>query len=395
MTLPLFKVFLALWWADIHSTLSVINRWLVWSLASLERRTGLEFLNPTSLMERLKLRYDKEEASGRSILRRVLEKDVGAGVPMVLVVAEVSPTNFLLTDGWYFISCSIDPGTRIQQLFQSGKLKEGTKIVTQGAELLGGEEGAHPLQAEGRSLKLHVNSTRRVRWDTRLGQCAPIAVGLSSLLEGGGSTAMLRLRVVRSYPIMFCVKDGGRSKFLTEKEWEARRSRGVGDEGVQKIYREVEEKIKKEEGIVGQKLKVRERDLAGVECGEELLRLVTASGDPGIVACLNLEQREMMEQAGRRQNERVRSKVEEEVQERLREERRGAEASPMLRVRVVDAQQEEGSNVICSGLLTIWRPTGESDMLKEGRSVLFNDIFSLGKASKKIPGFFYTFPYCA
>ena len=136
---------------------------------------------------------------------------------------------------------------------------------------------------------------------------------------------MLRLRVVRSYPIMFCVKDGGRSTFLTEKEWEARRSRGVGDEGVQKIYREVEEKIKKEEGIVGQKLKVRERDLAVVECGEELLRLVTASGDPGIVACLNLEQREMMEQAGRRQNERVRSKVEEEVQERLREERRGAD----------------------------------------------------------------------
>merc|ERR1719266_2648979 len=41
----------------------------------------------------------------------------------------------------------------------------------------------------------------------------------------------------------------------------------------------------------------------------------------------------------------------------------------MLRVRVVDAQQEEGSNVICSGLLTIWRPTGESDMLKEGRFV--------------------------
>merc|ERR1719266_191127 len=41
----------------------------------------------------------------------------------------------------------------------------------------------------------------------------------------------------------------------------------------------------------------------------------------------------------------------------------------MLRVRVVDAQQEEGSNIICSGLLTIWRPTGESDMLKEGRFV--------------------------
>ena len=364
----------------LYQRLFVI-RWLVWSLASLERKTGLPFLNPASLVDRLKLRYDREEGSGRSVLRRVLEKDVGAGVPMVLVVAEVSSTNFLLTDGWYSLPCSIDAGTPFQQLFQRGKLVEGTKVVTQGAELLGGEEGAHPLQAEGRSLKLHVNSTRRVRWNTRLGQCAPIAVGLGSLLEGGGATAMLRLRVVRRYPMMFCVKDaGGRSRFLTEKEWEAMRSRAGGGEGVQKIYCEVEEMVKKEEGIVGQKLKVKEKDLVGVECGEELLRLVTASGDPGLVACLNQEQREAMEEAGRRQSERVRSKVEEVVQERLREERRGAEASPMLRVRIVDARQEEeeeGTNSRCSGLLTVWRPTGEADMLKEGRSVVdSNEILS-------------------
>ena len=191
---------------------------------------------------------------------------------------------------------------------------------------------------------------------------------------------MLRLRVVRRYPMMFCVKDaGGRSRFLTEKEWEAMRSRAGGGEGVQKIYCEVEEMVKKEEGIVGQKLKVKEKDLVGVECGEELLRLVTASGDSGLVACLNQEQREAMEEAGRRQSERVRSKVEEVVQERLREERRGAEASPMLRVRIVDARQEEeeGTNSRCSGLLTVWRPTGEADMLKEGRSVVdSNEILS-------------------
>ena len=319
-------------------------------------------------MDRLKLRYDREEASERSVLRRVLEKDVGAGVPMVLVVAEVSSSNFLLTDGWYSLPCSIEPGSPFQHFFQRGILVEGTKVVTQGAELLGGEDGAHPLQAEGRSLKLHSNSTRRVRWDIRLGQCAPISVGLGSLLEGGGTTAMLRLRVVRSYPMMYCVKEGGKSRFLTEKEWEALRSRTGGREGVQKIYSEVEEMVKKEEGLVGQKLKVKEKDLVGVECGEELLRLVNASGDPGLVVCLSHEQREAMEEAGRRQSERVRSKVEEVVQERLREERRGSEASPMLRVRIVDANQDIGTNIArCSGLLTVWRPSGEADMLKEGR----------------------------
>merc|ERR1719500_2061167 len=172
--------------------------------------------------------------------------------------------------------------------------------------------------------------------------------------------------------MMFCVKEGGKSRFLTEKEWEALQSRTAagGREGVQKIYSEVEEMVKKEEGIVGQKLKVREKDLIGVDCGEELLRLVNASGDPDLVVCLSQEQREAMEEAGRRQSERVRSKVEELVQERLKEERRGTEASPMLKVRIVDARQEEATNGRCSsGLLTVWRPTGEADVLREGRFV--------------------------
>merc|ERR1719430_2768169 len=58
------------------------------------------------------------------------------------------------------------------------------------------------------------------------------------------------------------------------------------------------------------------------------------------------------------------------VQERLKEERRGTEASPMLKVRIVDARQEETTNARCtSGFLTVWRPTGEADVLKERRFV--------------------------
>ena len=343
----------------------------MWSLACLEKRTGLSFFKPASLMDRMKYRYDREEAAGRSVLRRLVEKDVGAGVPMVLVVAEVAvaATSLLFTDGWYSLPCNIEPGSPLQQLVQKKMIVEGTKVVTQGAELLGGEEGCHPLQAEDRSLKLHVNSTRRVRCNARLGQCPPIAVGLRGLLEGGGATALMRLKVVRTYPVMYSVKEAGKSKFLTEKEWEKMRSKS-GGAGVQKIYSEVEERVQKEEGIVGERQKVRERDLAGLECGEELLRLITAAGDPGLVACLNQEQREAMEQAGRRRSDRVRQRVEEEVQGRLREERKATEAVPMLKVRVVDARpEEEGSPPICSAILTVWRPTGDADMLREGRLV--------------------------
>ena len=94
------------------------------------------------------LRYDRELDRGeRSVLRRVLERDESAGVPMVLCVAEVRPASLLLTDGWYSLPCPLERGSPLLRLVQRGLLPEGTKLVTQGAELLGGEAGCHPLEA--------------------------------------------------------------------------------------------------------------------------------------------------------------------------------------------------------------------------------------------------------
>ena len=339
-------------------------RWVVWGLASLERRLGVPALSPSAVLDRLKLRYDREVGVGeRSVLRRVLERDEGAGVPMVLVVAAVGRTALTLTDGWYGLPCPLEGGAPLTRLVAQGVVAEGTKLLTQGAELVGGEEGCHPLEAAGRQLRLQVNSTRRVRWRQRLGQAAPLAVALCSLLPGGGAAPLLRLRVARRYPLLYCVKEqGGKSLFLTEREWEVREQGQGSDTALHALYREVEERVAREEAPPA--ARVREGQLRGVTCGEQLYALVAGSGDPGLAATLTMEQREAMEEVARCRREELRRRVEEEVQEKMGS-RRGAQATPLLRLRLVDVCGERRR----SAVLTIWRPGAGAAELVEGREV--------------------------
>lgn len=49
-----------------------------------------------------------------------------------------------LTDGWYSISACIDAG--MLKGVSTGKIREGTKLVVSGAELLNCDQGCHPLE---------------------------------------------------------------------------------------------------------------------------------------------------------------------------------------------------------------------------------------------------------
>ena len=49
----------------------------------------------------------------------------------------------------YFLPCPLEPVYHLQPLVQRVLVREGIKVLTQGAELEGGEEGCHPLHQEG------------------------------------------------------------------------------------------------------------------------------------------------------------------------------------------------------------------------------------------------------
>lgn len=58
------------------------------------------------------------------------------------------------TDGWYSIPLAIDKP--MTDYIAAGKLKEGTKIITYGAELLDCERGFFPLDV---SIIMHTRTT--------------------------------------------------------------------------------------------------------------------------------------------------------------------------------------------------------------------------------------------
>lgn len=189
-------------------------KWIVWKLASMDRvrfnnRNSCmnnKFLTPETLMKQLKYRYDREiDRSERPALRRIIEKDDPPSRRLVLCVSRVIKDTIELTDGWYSIPASVD--SAMQSYISSGKLQEGTKLMIQGAELLNLEEGRYPLEiTKDVRLKIHTNSTRRARWDAKLGyqrSCGPLTVTLGSVKSNGGAIGKLIVAVSRVYPILY------------------------------------------------------------------------------------------------------------------------------------------------------------------------------------------------
>ena len=197
-------------------------RWIVWKLASMEKAFPVEFggrcLTVDVVFSQLKFRYDAEITLGRrSSLKRIFERDDTAKRGMVLCIADVQRSErkdghftLLLTDGWYSIPAVLDE--LLNSLVDTGKIKVGVKLCIFGSELVGSDEACSPLDAvETISLKLHGNSTRRARWNCKLGfiygQVPKFA--LSSLTGTGGNVVCVDVFVTRVYPLLYYEKYPG------------------------------------------------------------------------------------------------------------------------------------------------------------------------------------------
>lgn len=110
------------------------------------------------MLAQLKFRYEKEiDKVQRSAIRRIVEKDDSAAKRMVLFVSRILKHGFVhsleLSDGWYGIRTSgLD--VVLSKAISNGKITVGTKLVIQGAELVGIEEGCTPLEV------IHMRFTR-------------------------------------------------------------------------------------------------------------------------------------------------------------------------------------------------------------------------------------------
>lgn len=161
---------------------------------------------------------------------------------MILCVADVkTPTILELTDGWYSIDAHCDPA--LQQLVSDGKVFVGLKLVIAGAELSSPgptaplEKGCDTFLKVSRTrllihtgynelgfFQISANSTRRARWDSKLGVLrthpAPFPIRLSSVKPDGGSISHLRVTITRVYPLIYMEKQSdGKKVFHSERHY--------------------------------------------------------------------------------------------------------------------------------------------------------------------------------
>ena len=102
------------------------------------------------VLAQLKYRYDREiDKVQRSAIRRIVERDDTPAKRMIMFVSRIFEQDLTysveLSDGWYSIRThSLD--SILSNAIIKRKIVVGTKLVIQGAELIGIEEGCSPLE---------------------------------------------------------------------------------------------------------------------------------------------------------------------------------------------------------------------------------------------------------
>ena len=161
-------------------------RWIVWKLASFERRFsgyfGGNLFTFQSVAQLLLSRASKElKQGGRSCIRQILNRDIAPSLTMVLCVASIVDGSDIhsilveMTDGCYSIVAKLDG--MLSSFVAVGKIFLGCKVAISNASLDGSSDGVDPLD-DNYSVKnftnlpkliLNANGTRLAHWKAPLG----------------------------------------------------------------------------------------------------------------------------------------------------------------------------------------------------------------------------------
>ena len=459
-------------------------RWIFWKLISLETRFPRTFNGPVfcpaTILDQLRLRYDREvERCERSSLKMIYEGDGSASQGVVLCVARIDflsahdkilgedSISVELTDGWYSISSILTRENPLKQHIVNEKIVVGTKLITYGAELLNMSQPCSPLEAQSYEnmlnecnnilnikesqkdehestacprtgslsdimnkyplLKLHPNSTRRVRWDTKLGyyhHSPTMVVSFSSLLNYGGLVSELCVEIVRQYPLVYKesnsseinIENNLRPSFINEKVYERKLALKRIDKNkiAEEIYIEVQKEFEKNENKAlhdkassnrntkGKKSRIflSDKEIKDLCTGEDINDAVEESPDPSAIeSLLSHDQCRMLQDFKQAQRENkismMKGEIEKRIKEKLSQNGNQYESKspninglkdnantyiPILRLRVVDLflpSKKRNPSKTFTGTIQMWRPTDEMlTILNEKRRFRFYNLIA-------------------
>ncbi|KAJ8707792.1 hypothetical protein PYW07_011469 [Mythimna separata] len=364
-------------WLDNHLKL------ILWKLISYEVKFKFLAVTARNVIDQLKYRYDKELYNAqRPALRKILEKDDVASKTLVLCVAGVfvdgvgvasaTTTNnleLLLTDGWYCIKASIDK--MLAQLVCQGKIVVGSKIVTNGAELVNCEQGVSPWEdTSAIRLKLSGNSTRRACWDARLGyHGAAILCALSSVKPDGGKVSRLSVLVTRVYPKLYVEKfEDGSTVTRSERLEHLHQMRSESERQaiMEKIYEEVEREFSDEESQDTEGPTDSADKRTCLDSGSQIAKIMKRSKDPAeFRACLTASQTRLLGSHTTKHREHLLQAIQQKVRQKV--EKAGVcvnrNVVTLLKIRVAGVKGRE----VTKGMMSIWKPPeAVLEIIKEG-----------------------------
>ncbi|NWR71646.1 BRCA2 protein, partial [Centropus unirufus] len=380
-------------------------RWIVWKLAAMEVSFPHEFANrcltPETVLLQLKYRYDLEvDKSKRSAIKKITERDDAAGKTLVLCVSKIISLNAVLspssgskhvgntkaaaiievTDGWYGIRALLDPPLRA--FLRRRRLTVGQKIIVHGAELVGSQNGCTPLEApDSLMLKISANSTRRARWDAKLGfhrDPRPFPLPLSSLYSEGGAVGCVDVVIQRTYPVQWVEKTpAGSYVFRNSRAEEREAARHAEDQQkkLEALFAKIQAEYEKREERTSRRTTrsrvVTRQQIHSLQDGAELYEAIQNASDPGYMeGYLSEEQLKALNAYRQLMNDRKQTQIQEEFKKALEsaeQEENGCskrDVSAVWKLYVVDYRKREKHKGV---ILSIWRPLLDvCSLLKEG-----------------------------
>ncbi|EAT37937.1 AAEL010133-PA [Aedes aegypti] len=370
--------------------------WTIIKLTSMERNLPDYFHGITTLenmLNQIMYRYHLEiDSAKRSVIRKMLEKDDIASKRMVLFVSRIFrgsdpfEVEIELCDGWYPIRSVLD--FPLTQAILNGKITIGTKLMIQGAELLNLNEGCSPLEVPADvRLKIHANSTRRTRWDTRLGLFkVPLnfVISANDVLDRGGLIVSLEVIILRVYPLMFVDKTqrDALGSVLRSERVERRRTLESDSnrfESFQALFSQIQKDVQAEKVQPNGRRLISK--LTRATTTAELVELMEAGLD---VSCLEIEltstQREAIMDHQRRKQEECIQEVNRRIKERMSSGESKRKVSSLLKMRITDARKPE--KVL---LLSIWRPPEElCDLFQETKVLEIRNVTANGTRNGEV-----------
>ncbi|KAM7065998.1 breast cancer type 2 susceptibility protein isoform 1-T1 [Acridotheres tristis] len=379
-------------------------RWIVWKLAAMEVSFPHEFANrcltPEMVLLQLKYRYDLEvDKSKRSAIKKIMERDDAAGKTLVLCISKIISLNAVaspsssnknveskkaaalieVTDGWYGIRALLDPP--LKAFLDRRRLTVGQKIIVHGAELVGPQNGCTPLEApDSLMLKISANSTRRVRWHTKLGfhrDPRPFPLPLTSLYSEGGAVGCIDVVIQRTYPVQWMEKTSAGSYVFRNSRAEEREAAKHAENQQKKLealFAKIQAEYEKHEERTSRTPRSRivtRQQIRNLQDGAELYEAIQNASDPGYMeGYLSDDQLKALKAYRQLMNDKKQTQIQEQFKKALESAEQEAngcykrDVSAVWRLYVVDYRKQGKQK---GAVLSIWRPLPDvCSLLKEG-----------------------------